>query len=113
MLSPSIGSICGIFDIFLVDMPGESTIGQVTDKWFENRTKDFAKMCGWNDKGNGSLKSAITCLERRFDIPYDQVGTGDAGKDVYDVPLNACYFDNSDIPWYEKRKEIKKIFRNL
>jgi len=36
-------------------------------------------------------------------------GAKPAGKDVYDVPLNACYFDNSDIPWYEKRKEIKKV----
>ena len=40
------GALCGIIDIFLVGKPGESPLGDITDKWFENRTKDFAKMCG-------------------------------------------------------------------
>lgn len=62
--------------IFLVGKPGESPVGDVTDKWFENRTKDFAKLCGWNYINNASLSSAIRHLEQKFKIPYDQHGAG-------------------------------------
>ena len=42
-LSVSSGALCGIIDIFLVGKPGESPLGKITDRWFENRTKNFAK----------------------------------------------------------------------
>ena len=73
------GAICGIIDIFLVGKPGESPLGDITDKWFSNRTKDFAKLCGW---GGGDDKSAIRFLEKKFKVPYDQRGAGDAGRIV-------------------------------
>ena len=85
ILAACSGAICGILDIFLVGKPGESPIGDITDKWFENRTMDFAKMCGWNDKDNGSLSSAIKHLEKKFKIPYDQRGAGDAAGWVFDL----------------------------
>ena len=44
-LAVSSGALCGVIDIFLVGKPGESPLGDVTDKWFGDRTKDFAKMC--------------------------------------------------------------------
>ena len=34
------------------------------DKWFENRTIDFAKLCGY--KGDESLSSAISFLEKKY-----------------------------------------------
>ena len=73
------GAICGIIDIFLVGKPGESPLGDITDKWFSNRTKDFAKLCGW---GGGDDKSAIRFLENKFKVPYDQRGAGDKGNIV-------------------------------
>lgn len=79
VLSACSGVLCGIVDIFLVGKPGESPLGNITDKWFANRTKDFAKLCGW--KG-GNEKSAIGFLERKFKVPYDQRGAGDAGRIV-------------------------------
>lgn len=79
------GAICGILDIFLIEKPGESLIGDVTDRWFENRTMDFARLCGWNDKGNGMLSSAIKYLEKKFKIPYDQRGAGDVASGVFDL----------------------------
>lgn len=85
ILAACSGTICGILDIFLVGKPGESPIGDITDQWFENRTMDFAKMCGWNDKGNGTLSSAIKHLEKKFKIPYDQRGAGDAASWVFDI----------------------------
>ncbi|MCQ4637371.1 hypothetical protein NE619_11610 [Anaerovorax odorimutans] len=85
ILAATSGAICGIIDIFLVGKPGESPIGDVTDKWFEDRTKDFAKFCGWNEKDNDSLSSAIKYLERKFKIPYDQRGAGDAASVIFDL----------------------------
>lgn len=42
-LAASSGVLCGVIDVFLVGKPGESPLGNITDKWLENRTKDFAK----------------------------------------------------------------------
>ena len=86
-LAASSGVLCGIIDIFLVGKPGESPVGDVTDKWFGNRTADFARLCGWDDKGDTS--SAIRFLEKEFKIPYDQRGAGDAGSIIFDLnPTN-------------------------
>lgn len=81
MLAACSGAICGIMDIFLVGKPGETQIGRLTDKWFSNRTEDFAKLCGWEgDRGN--VSSAISYLEKKFRIPYDQNGIGDISKQI-------------------------------
>ena len=89
VLAASSGAICGVLDVFLVGKPGESPIGDITDKWFENRTMDFAKMCGWNNTDNDSLSSAIKHLEKKFKIPYDQRGAGDAASWIFDLtPTN-------------------------
>ncbi|MEC0967905.1 hypothetical protein [Bacillus altitudinis] len=91
-LAASSGALCGIIDIFLVGKPGESPAGNVTDKWFANRTTDFAKLCGWEGKGNDSLSSAINFLEKKFKIPYDQRGAGDAGSIVFDLTPSNHHF---------------------
>lgn len=88
-LAAGSGALCGIIDIFLVGAPGESPLGDITDKWFTNRTRDFAKMCGW--KG-GNDKSAIGFIERKFRIPYDQRGAGDAASSVLDVTPGNHHF---------------------
>ena len=86
ILAASSGALCGIIDVFLVGKPGETPIGDITDKWFANRTIDFAKLCGW--KGEGK-ESAIGFLERKFKIPYDQRGMGDAASFIFDLnPTN-------------------------
>lgn len=92
VLAATSGAVCSVIDIFLVGKPGESPIGAITDKWFENRTKDFAKFCGWDDKNNGSLSSAIRYLEKKFKIPYDQRGVGDSGSDIYDLKPKNHHF---------------------
>ena len=88
ILSACSGALCGVLDVFLVGKPGESPIGEITDKWFANRTEDFAKLCGWTgDKGN--LSSAVRHLEKKFKIPYDQNGIGDIAKGLLDLtPTN-------------------------
>ena len=79
ILSACSGALCGVIDVFLVGKPGESPIGEITDKWFANRTEDFAKLCGWTGD-NGNLSSAVRHLEKKFKIPYDQNGIGDIAK---------------------------------
>lgn len=74
-LAISSGAICGIIDIFLVGKPGESPFGDITDQWFEDRTKDFAQICGWSGGEKNSISSAIKFLEKKFKVPYDQTGT--------------------------------------
>lgn len=70
------GALCGILDIFLVGQPGDSELGNMTDTWIENRTKDFAKVCGWSGS-DGNSASAIRFLESTFKVNYDQRGAGD------------------------------------
>ena len=90
ILSACSGALCGIMDVFLVGKPGESPIGKLTDKWFANRTMDFAKLCGW--KGQGELSSAVRFLEKRFKVPYDQHGAGDIAKGLLDLTPSNHHF---------------------
>lgn len=89
ILAASSGALCGIIDIFLVGKPGQSPIGEITDKWFANKTMGFARLCGW--KGEGE-KSAIRFLEQKFKIPYDQRGRGDAASFIFDLSPSNHHF---------------------
>ena len=92
VLAASSGALCGLIDIFLVGEPGESPLGNVTDKWFADRTMDFAKMCHPDNKEFSSLDSALKFLEKEFKVPYDQTGLGDAGRAVYDLTAKNHHF---------------------
>ena len=82
-LAASSGALCGILDMFFVGKPGETPLGNITDKWFADRTEDFAKKGGWKPKGEAKLENAIKWLEEKFKIPYDQTGIGEAAKEVF------------------------------
>ncbi len=84
-LSASSGALCGIIDVFLLGKPGESPIGDITDKWFEKKTIVFAKFCGWEPRKEATLQNAVAFLERKFRIPYDQRGVGDAGSIIFEL----------------------------
>ena len=84
ILATTCGVLCSGIDIFLVGKPGESPVGKITDKWFDERTKDFARLCGWEDNGK-ETSTAIAYLENKFKIPYDQRGAGDSGSIVFDL----------------------------
>ena len=91
ILAAGSGALCGVIDIFLVGKPGESPIGDVTDKWFADRTIDFAKLCGYKDD-NDALRSAILFLERKFKIPYDQSVGGDIFKELLELTPSNHHF---------------------
>lgn len=92
MLAASSGALSGLIDIFMVGKPGESPLGQLSDIWFENRTRDFAKLTGWSGGMDNSLASAVRHLEKKFKIPYDQTGTGDAGAKVFGLTPRNHHF---------------------
>lgn len=87
VLAASVGAITGLLDIFLVGKPGESPIGDITDKWFENRVEDFSRLCGWEGDS-----SAIGFLEKKFKVPYDQRGAGDAGSRIFNLNPSNHHF---------------------
>lgn len=91
-LAAGSGALCGLIDIFLVGKPGESPLGNITDKWFENRTCDFAKICGWKGNDKNPVKSAVGFLERKFKVPYDQRGCGDAGSIIFGLTPSNHHF---------------------
>ena len=92
VLAASSGALCGIVDIFLVGKPKESPLGNVTDKWFADRTMDFAKLCHSDKKSFDSLDSALRFLEKEFKVPYDQTGRGDSGRAVFDLTPKNHHF---------------------
>lgn len=92
MLAASSGALCGIIDIFLVGKPGQSPLGDITDKWFANRTMNFAKLCHPEHKNFNSLDSALRFLEDKFKVPYDQTGIGDAGKEIFGLSAKNHHF---------------------
>lgn len=91
-LAASSGALCGLLDVFLIANPGDSFLSDVTDKWFEKRTCDFAKLCGWEGNSDNPVKSAIGYLERTFKVTYDQRGCGDAGSIVFDLTPSNHHF---------------------
>ena len=91
ILAATCGAVCGVIDIFLVGKPGESPIGEMTDKWFANRTIDFAKMCGFNGDET-SLSSAIRFLEKKFKVPYDQSVGGGIFKELLNLTPDNHHF---------------------
>lgn len=92
ILSASSGALCGIVDVFLVGKPGESPLGKLTDKWFADRTMDFAKLCHPNKKDFDSLDSAIRFLEEAFKVPYDQSFSGDAAREILNLTPRNHHF---------------------
>ena len=91
ILASGSGALCGIIDIFLVGKPEDSTLCDITDKWFEDRVVDFAELCGY--KGDKNLKSkAIKHLEDKFKIPYDQSIAGEVLKGLINLTPSNHHF---------------------
>ncbi len=76
------GAIGGMIDIFLVGAPGDSVLGNWTDKQVDHTVMAFARHLGWNPKAKNSnnANSAIGFLEQRFKINYDQRKPSDVGN---------------------------------
>lgn len=87
LVAVACGAIGGVIDAFFVGAPGESKLGDWSDKQVDGVVKKFAKMVGWEpsaDKANNTA-SAIGFLERKYKVNYDQTSTGQVGNqfDMY------------------------------
>lgn len=99
LVAVACGAIGGFVDAFLVGAPGDSVLGNWTDKQVDNAVMSFAKRMGWKPrKGNeNNVKSAIGFLERgaktknnssrTFNINYDQRKPSDV-DDKFNIAPN-------------------------
>lgn len=92
ILAASSGTLCGLIDIFFVGAPGQSSLGNVTDKWIADKVKGFAKLFHPDHKDFDNLPSAIRFLENKFKVSYDQVGIGDAGREIFELSPKNHHF---------------------
>lgn len=83
ILAVSSGAICGLIDIFLVNLPGDSILEPKIDDFYDKAIICFAKLCGWKQKHDNNVKSAIAYLENKFKVPYDQTSVGGAARSVF------------------------------
>ena len=71
------GVVAGLIDVFLVGSPENSKLVRWSNEQVDNCVKSFAKLTGWESDNN--VNSAISHLERKFSVNYDQRHTGDVG----------------------------------
>ena len=76
LIAVGCGAIAGLIDIFLVNSPGDSVLGNWSDAQIDKVVMAFAKHSGW--KGD-NIASAIGYLERTFPVNYDQRHTVEVG----------------------------------
>lgn len=99
LIAVGCGAIGGLVDIFLVGAPGDSVLGEWTDKQVDGVVMTFAKHMGWNptSKNANNVKSAIGYLERGrcngkagefqgFKVNYDQRKPSDVGNQFNIAP---------------------------
>lgn len=97
-LAASSGALCGLVDIFLVGTPGDTPLGNITDKWFADKTIKFAKLCKWDGKIDNKLPipdelhSAIKYLEECFKVPYDHTSAGPGLNKIYKITPDNHHF---------------------
>lgn len=79
LIAVGCGVVGGFIDIFLVGTPGNSMLGQWTDKQVDSAVRKFAKLSGWSPREGkeNNVASAIGFLEKKFKINYDQRHTAD------------------------------------
>ena len=68
------GAIGGIIDIFLVNLPKNSSLCAISDSAADKLVIKFAELSGWkpNFLQQGNVSSAIDYLEKSYKINYDQ-----------------------------------------
>lgn len=81
LVAAACGAVGGIIDIFLVGTPGDSVLGNWTDRQVDNAAMGFARKLGWNPKAKNTsnVNSAIGFLEQKFKVNYDQRKSDDTG----------------------------------
>lgn len=106
LIAVTCGAISGMIDIFLVGAPGDSVLGNWSDKQVDNVVMSFARKTGWNpsDKNAHNVKSAIGYLEhgknngkagdfQGFRVNYDQRHSADI-DDLFTMSPRSHHFQS-------------------
>ena len=74
LISAACGAIGGIIDIFLVNLPKNSSFCAISDSAADKLVIKFTELSGWkpNLLQKGNISSAIGYLEKSYKINYDQ-----------------------------------------
>lgn len=80
MIAATCGLLGGLIDILFVGAPGDSALGEMTDKAVDGVVRKFAQLNGWpkekaEKKGSDLTASAIGYLEEKYGVNYDQTTT--------------------------------------
>lgn len=80
LMGAFIGLFSGILDVIYVGKPGDSMLGNWTDKKTNDLVMNFAKWKGYTPKdGTPNLQNAIQFLERQYPVNYDHAKSKDTG----------------------------------
>lgn len=82
MMAGTCGMIAGLVDVLFVGLPGTGAIGKGADQAVDSAVMGLAKILGWQGGQRASNKkaSAISFLEERFKVNYDQTHTNKEGS---------------------------------
>lgn len=74
LIAVGCGVIAGLFDVFFVGTPKDSTVLKWTDEQVDKIVMSFSRKCGWTPREGkeDSVGSAIGFLEKKFTVNYDQ-----------------------------------------
>lgn len=87
MISGTCGLLGGLIDAFFVGAPNTDTLlGNWSDDLVDQSVVKFSKYMGWsgNEKSNNAVKNAITYLENKYKVNYDQQ-YGPAANNLLDM----------------------------
>ncbi|MCI6564615.1 hypothetical protein [Campylobacter sp.] len=93
LIGATCGIIGGLIDILFVGEPGNSLLGNFTDKMANEATEKFASFCGWDkskalERDSDTTKSAIGFLENKFKINYDHATTKSTGGAIENLSMS-------------------------
>lgn len=89
MIGAFSGVVSGLVDSFFVGMPGNSKLGNWTNKQTDQFVIRTAKMLKHNPRNNGKseIANAISFFEERYTVNYDQA-TGKAAGSVFNMSMS-------------------------
>ena len=93
MIAGTCGVIGGLIDILFVGAPGDSKLGNIADKEANKITEKFAEFVGWNKdkalrRGKNTTASAISFLELKYKVNYDQATTVETNGIVKNLSMS-------------------------
>lgn len=124
-LGTSIGILTGLIDIFFVNKPGDSKLGNMSDEISKKRAIKYAKRKGYKAKNKNKtdedhedkeFKSVIVWLENKYKVLYDKANLKEIGMHTTNHHLKSLAHSNDIIGLIfsilDTRASIEKSIEN-